>query len=643
MSNIQTCPDTEQLRRFVGEDLPGNAHDLMADHVRQCEQCRAIAAVIGEASRSGVDSGEQVPPTRVGDEASGSECTLPADPGSPASGKGTRPASLSGFATLRPGEQLDRYLILKVLGQGGMGIVFRARDSLLERDVAIKTPGPFLAGNAVARKRFIREGRTAAAVKDTHVVTVYGVEGPEDFPYLVLEYVEGKSLEALLVEKGRLPLDDVVRLASQIAQGLAAAHQRGLIHRDIKPANILLEDGTGRVAITDFGLARAVDDASISRTGEICGTPHYMAPEQVCGGAIDHRADLFSLGSVLYYMCTGELPFSAPSSAAVFHRVLTEQPRPIWECNPGVPLWLAELITALHAKDPADRIQSAAEVHEALNAREAWLQTRKCRHVPAKPSAHGPRASGRASRATLAVLIGLVFLVSFPAFIFLAPRGSSADRAEPRQESAAVARNPQLQPAKDARPTTERIKRSAIISTRPTAETQRLPESTQTAPIAPKVIAEAPTPNPGRDVARVVSPSASSPPNKGVQAPKKPKLPSPPAEGVVVVVVNDPAGVAFLREQGLAASNQRTSEVVLLKQGRNYIALGDYKLEEIDAAAGMKVAPRRFSVTSERSVFINITRNPTAEATPPAGPPPPAPGLPFPPPLDHPRRPPPRP
>src|SRR5262249_8676713 len=199
---------------------------------------------------------------------------------------------------------------LDVLGRGGMGVVFRARDTILQRTVAIKTLGPLLAENPVARRRFIREGQTAAAVRHEHVVTGYGVEGHESSPYLVLEYVEGTSLEELLAQAATLPLDEVVSLGTQIAQGLAAAHAKGLVHRDIKPANILLEKETRRVALTDFGLARAVDDASLSQSGEVCGTPHYMAPEQVCGGAIDHPAGLFSPRSVLYYMCTGERPLT---------------------------------------------------------------------------------------------------------------------------------------------------------------------------------------------------------------------------------------------------------------------------------------------------------------------------------------------
>src|SRR5206468_237440 len=144
------------------------------------------------------------------------------------------------------------------------------------------------------------------------------------------------------------------------AAGLAAAHAQGLVHRDVKPANILLENGIERVRLTDFGLARAADDASLTQSGVVAGTPEYMAPEQAAGGTVDHRADLFSLGSVLYAMCAGRPPFRAGGTLAVLKRVCEEAPRPLPEVNPEVPDWLVGIIARLQAKDPADRFQTAA-------------------------------------------------------------------------------------------------------------------------------------------------------------------------------------------------------------------------------------------------------------------------------------------
>ena len=175
----------------------------------------------------------------------------------------------------------------------------------------------------------------------------------------------------------------MLRIGQQIAAGLAAAHAMGLIHRDIKPGNILLEDGVEHVKITDFGLARAADDASITQSGFIAGTPMYMAPEQALGETIDQRADLFSLGSVLYTMCSGRPPFRAANTMAVLKRVAEDTPRPIREIIPEVPEWLCELISGLHAKDPADRITSAQDVADLLARRLAELQGPE--NIPAVP------------------------------------------------------------------------------------------------------------------------------------------------------------------------------------------------------------------------------------------------------------------
>jgi serine/threonine-protein kinase len=160
----------------------------------------------------------------------------------------------------------------------------------------------------------------------------------------------------------------------QAAAGLAAAHAQGLVHRDIKPANILLENGVERARLTDFGLARAVSDAALTQSGVVAGTPQYMAPEQARGEALDHRADLFSLGSTLYAMCTGQPPFRAESAVAVLRRVSDDEPRPVRELNAEVPAWLAAIIARLHAKDPAQRFQTAADVAHLLERCLAHLQ-----------------------------------------------------------------------------------------------------------------------------------------------------------------------------------------------------------------------------------------------------------------------------
>jgi hypothetical protein len=240
--------------------------------------------------------------------------------------------------------------------------------------VAIKVMATQLATNAAARKRFLREARAAAAVCHDHIVTIHAVEKSGDLPYLVMQCVSGMSLQERIDRNGPLALHEILRIGMQTASGLAAAHAQGLIHRDIKPANILLENGVERVKITDFGLARAAADASISQSGAIIGTPQYMAPEQACGEELDGRTDLFSLGSVLYAMCTGRAPFRAASSIAVLKRVCEEAPSPVREANADIPDWLVALIDKLQAKKPEDRYQTAAEVAELLGQRLAQLQ-----------------------------------------------------------------------------------------------------------------------------------------------------------------------------------------------------------------------------------------------------------------------------
>src|SRR6516225_3122251 len=201
--------------------------------------------------------------------------------------------------------RLDHYEVLEVVGCGGTGVVLRARDTKLLRIVALKVLAAPLAVSGTARQRFAREARAAAAVRDEHVIDIHAVRDDAPVPYLVMEYIDGCNLEALLRKNGPLEVKEILRIGMQVASGLAAAHRHGLIHRDVKPANILLENGVQRVKLTDFGLARAADDASLTQTGYIAGTPMYMAPEQANGEPLDGRADLFGLGSVLYEMCAG--------------------------------------------------------------------------------------------------------------------------------------------------------------------------------------------------------------------------------------------------------------------------------------------------------------------------------------------------
>jgi hypothetical protein len=269
----------------------------------------------------------------------------------------------------RPGAlgRLGHYEILEVVGRGGMGIVLRAFDEKLHRVVAIKALIPALAASAPARERFVDEARATAAISHDNVIAIHAVEDDGPVPYLVMPFIDGPTLQEKVDRNGPLPLDEVLRIGSQIAAGLAAAHAQGLVHRDVKPANILLENGVERVKITDFGLAQAVDAAGPLGSGFIAGTPAYMSPEQARGEPVGHRSDLFSLGSVLYTICAGHAPFLAGTTRAMLEEIRSAAPRPLREVNPDIPEWLEVLTARLQAKDPADRFDSAAEVVDRLS------------------------------------------------------------------------------------------------------------------------------------------------------------------------------------------------------------------------------------------------------------------------------------
>ena len=266
--------------------------------------------------------------------------------------------------------RLGVYEVSEVVGRGGMGVVLKAFDPSLHRVVAVKVLAPYLAHNPQARKRFIREAQAIAAVCHDHVITIHAIDESAEQPKIVMQFIAGRSLQEKLDADGSLDLKEILRIGMQTASGLAAAHAQGLVHRDVKPSNILLENGIQRVKLTDFGLARAVDDASLTQSGVIAGTPQYMAPEQANGDAVDHRADLFSLGSVMYAMCVGHSPFRASTTMGVLKRVCHDPARPIQELNPDIPDWLCAIVMKLLSKERDARFQTAKSVAETL---EKWL------------------------------------------------------------------------------------------------------------------------------------------------------------------------------------------------------------------------------------------------------------------------------
>jgi serine/threonine protein kinase len=357
-----------------------------------------------------------------------------------------------------PGEMgwLGPYRVLKILGAGGMGVVFQAEDSLLKRPVALKAMKPALASSESARARFTREAIAIAAIKHDHIVTIYQVGNDRGVPFLSMEFLEGEALDARLQSEGALPVAEVVRIGREIAEGLAAAHQRGLIHRDIKPANIWLEGERRRVKILDFGLARAVaGDGLITQSGVILGTPAYMAPEQARSEKIDPRCDLFSLGCVLYHLATGRMPFQGKDTMSILMALAVDTPPPPQELRGEIPASLSGLIQELLAKNVIERPVSAQEVVQRLRQIEEGkphearpIPVAKVAELPtildvlpadpAKPkaSARARRRSSRPSCCCLAVILLFVAPISGLAFLVVSlwlgrPDRQSADQVGP--------------------------------------------------------------------------------------------------------------------------------------------------------------------------------------------------------------------
>jgi serine/threonine-protein kinase len=397
MSATSSPCDRDRLRLSLDDLLSDAEQAVLARHLEGCESCRLELERLAAASRLWGDArllrGAPDPgaiPTMGVVSVTDEDQDDPTDQGAPAGPwlqfldppPPDRPESLG---------QLGSYEILEVLGQGGMGVVLKARDPALDRTVAIKVLNPALAHAATARRRFAREARAAAAVSHEHIVSIHAVDEFRGLPYLVMQYIPGRSLQERLDSSGPLEVKEILRIGVQAARALAAAHAQGVVHRDIKPANILLENCVERVRLTDFGLARAIDDASLTQSGVIAGTPQYMAPEQARGEPVDARADLFSLGAVLYTSAAGRPPFRADSAMAVLKRVCDDRQRAIRELNPEVPDWLEAVIDQLLAKDPGDRIQSAAELADLLERGLAHLQQPTAVPRPIVPGLSAPQ------------------------------------------------------------------------------------------------------------------------------------------------------------------------------------------------------------------------------------------------------------
>jgi uncharacterized protein (TIGR03067 family) len=429
-----TCPEAGSWQDLLQGNVTDKRQAALTAHLDECASCQQAleGLVASRDSWSGTAKqlhDEPLDPTgKLGDvvarlkaPTTGTETLAEGAAGAEADLSFLQPSARAGHLG-----RLKHYEFLEILGKGGFGTVFKAHDESLDRMVAIKVLAPHFATNGKARARFIREAKAAAAVSHDHVVGIHEVADKEPVPFLVMQLISGRTLQDRLDQTGPLELKEILRIGMQTAEGLAAAHKQGLVHRDIKPANILLENGVERVKLTDFGLARAIDDASVTQSGVIAGTPMFMAPEQAAGEPVDHRADLFSLGSVLYAMCTGHPPFRASGTMAVLKRVIDDSPRPIREINADIPDWLCDIVAKLHAKKPAERFETAKDVAELLGRHLAHEQQPSQVSMPAR--VRQPLTVARSSSPPLSRMLPLpLLLMASPLFVeilkhLLAPR-----------------------------------------------------------------------------------------------------------------------------------------------------------------------------------------------------------------------------
>lgn len=348
---LNQCATPSELLGLLKGDYPDDSHPIV-QHIGACSRCQIkLDSLV--ATPKDWDAGKDMlmlsrywtmegPDSKAIHESSRAPRSLPAT--------------------------IGNYHIVKTIGYGGMATVYQGVDPELNRVVAIKLLHEHLAVTGASRQRFLKEAQAAASIVHPNVIPIYGIHLTDGRPFLAMPLISGGSLQQRLDRDGPLPLQDALNISLQIAEALEAAHAKGVIHRDVKPANILLEDGNNRVILSDFGLARTLDDANQTASGLISGTPAYMSPEQARGEQVDARTDLYSLGCVLYAMCTGHAPYEATSPLKLIQTVQESQFPSVHRYQEQLPGWIDNLIQQLVEKTPEDRLPNATQAAEMIRA-----------------------------------------------------------------------------------------------------------------------------------------------------------------------------------------------------------------------------------------------------------------------------------
>lgn len=412
---MNECPTQSELLKLCCHEIDAEREQVLLEHVDQCAACQAVVERFSDplvaSAQSLAATNASSDSTLLRERLGQLKIQRPSpQPSNAPQHQDLQPWIDEGDTDIG---RVDHYDLIRCVGRGGMGVVFEAFDQELQRPVAVKMMSPALLTDPANSQRFLREARAAAAINHPSVVAIYAVSKIRDLPYLVMELVDGESLQERLNADPDLDMESIIGIAADVADGLAAAHEQGIVHRDIKPANILLPSDSDGVKLTDFGLAYSVSENPLTQTGTLLGTPEFLAPEQINGEPIDHRSDLFSLGSVIYQMCVGRPPFTGQTFVSTLREVTNSEPEPLEQINRDIPVWLSELVSHLHAKDPNERIADAHSVSAVLRSRGS----RTVRPITTRSIKHGERKSQKLVR--IAALVALLLAAALASFLVI--------------------------------------------------------------------------------------------------------------------------------------------------------------------------------------------------------------------------------